>query len=67
MQKQPAAMKRNPFRSPRQVAERWGKSRATIIRAIQSGRLHAVRLGNRGHYLIPESEIRRVECGESAS
>jgi hypothetical protein len=58
------AAKQRPFYSPRQLGERWGKNRLTIIEAIRSGKLHAVRLRARGHYMIPRNEVERVERGE---
>jgi excisionase family DNA binding protein len=64
MPKQAHAMKRSRFQSPDEVAERWGVDRQTVIRALKSGKLRAVRLGNRGHYRIPVAEIVRVERGE---
>jgi excisionase family DNA binding protein len=64
MPKQATAMKRTRFRSPDEVAKRWGVDRQTVIRALKSGKLRAVRLGNRGHYMIPVAEIVRVERGE---
>jgi excisionase family DNA binding protein len=64
MPRQVAAKKRSRFRSPDEVAERWGVDRQTVIRALKIGKLRAVRLGNRGHYRIPVVEIQRVERGE---
>jgi hypothetical protein len=61
-----ATVTRKPFYSPRQLGDRWGKNRLTIIEAIRNGKLHAVRLSNRGHYMIPRSEVERVERGEVA-
>jgi len=59
-----ATITKKPFYSPRQLGERWGKNRLTIIEAIRSGKLHAVRLRARGHYMIPRCEVERVERGE---
>jgi excisionase family DNA binding protein len=64
MPRQSTLAKEKPFWSPRQVAEHWGVKRATVIRAVKTGKLRAVRLGNRGHYMIPVAEINRVERGE---
>ncbi len=64
MARQSVITRRRPFWSPRQVAEHWGVARLTVIRALKSGRLRAVRLGNRGHYMIPVGEVERVERGE---
>lgn len=64
MSRQSSEMKQPPFRSPRQVAERWGVSRSRVIQALKSGKLRAVRLGNRGHFMIPINEVERVERGE---
>lgn len=58
--------RRKPFWTPRQLATRWKCGRLTVIRAIKTGKLHAVRFGNRGHYRIPVVEIERVERGEVA-
>ena len=57
---------RKRFYSPEQLAARWGRERRTIIRAIEAGKLRAVRLSNRGAYMIPVGEVKRVERGESA-
>jgi hypothetical protein len=59
-----ATATKKPFYSPRQLGKRWGKNRITIIEAIRNGKLHAVRLSNRGHYMIPIVEVERVERGE---
>jgi excisionase family DNA binding protein len=64
MPRQSSELKQKRFRSPRQVAERWGVSRSRVIQALKSGKLRAVRLGNRGHYMIPVAEVQRVERGE---
>ncbi len=64
MRNRSSQTKQKPFWSPRQVAERWGRGRLTVIRAIKSGKLRAVRFGNRGHYMIPAAEVQRVERGE---
>jgi excisionase family DNA binding protein len=64
MPEQSTATKRCRFHTPDEVAERWGVDRQTVIRALKSGKLRAVRLGNRGHYRIPVAEIVRVERGE---
>jgi excisionase family DNA binding protein len=64
MRKHSSRTKQKPFQSPHQVAEHWGVARLTVIRAIKSGKLRAVRFGNRGHYMIPVAEIQRVERGE---
>jgi excisionase family DNA binding protein len=58
------SQKQTPFWSPRQVADHWGVKRATVIRAVKIGKLRAVRLGNRGHYMIPIAEVERLERGE---
>jgi len=60
--------KRKTHRLPRfheteQLARRWHCSAATIAKAIRQGRLSAVRLSNRGKYLIPTAEILRLEKG----
>jgi len=47
--------------STKEAADRWGVSRLTVIRALRAGKLRAVRLGPRGHYLIPAREIERIE------
>jgi len=59
-----ASVRKPRFYNPRELGERWGKSRLTIIRAITSGKLHAVRLSNRGTYMIPATEVERIEHGE---
>ncbi len=59
-----ATAKKPRFYSPQQVAARWGRERRTIIRAIEAGKLSAVRLSNRGAYMIPVGEVERVERGE---
>jgi len=55
---------KKPFYSTGEVGRRWGKDRLTIITAIRNGKLHAVRLTNRGRYMIPAAEIARLEAGE---
>lgn len=52
------------FYTPRELGERWGRNRITIVRAIKSGKLRAVRLANHGTYMIPANEVARVERGE---
>jgi hypothetical protein len=64
MATQATTAKRRPFYSPRQLGERWGKNRLTIIEAIRNGKLHAVRLRARGHYMIPAVEVERIEAGK---
>jgi len=59
-----ATARKPRFYSPQQLAARWGRERRTIIRAIASGKLRAVRLSNRGAFMIPASEVERVERGE---
>jgi hypothetical protein len=59
-----ATTRKPRFYSPQQLAARWGKERRTIIRAIEAGKLHAVRLANRGAYMIPAREVERMERGE---
>lgn len=51
------------FFSPKELGKRWGRNRITIIRAIEAGKLHAVRLSNRGSYMIPVGEVERIERG----
>ena len=58
------ATARKRFYSVEEVGGRWGKERRTIIRAIEAGKLHAVRLANRGAYMIPAIEVQRWERGE---
>jgi excisionase family DNA binding protein len=64
MATQATAAKQRAVYSPRQLGERWGRDRLTIIEAIRNGKLRAFRLRARGHYLIPASEVARVERGE---
>jgi excisionase family DNA binding protein len=60
------ATARKRFYSVEEVGERWGKERRTIIRAIEAGKLRAVRLANRGAFMIPRGEVERWEHGEPA-
>jgi len=58
-----ATARKPRFYSPQQLAARWGRERRTIIRAIEAGKLRAVRLSNRGSYMIPAGEVERLEQG----
>ena len=44
----------------KEFAARLGYAPKSIRKAIKDGNLKAVRLGPRGTYLIPESELRRI-------
>jgi len=55
--------RKRPFHDAKQLARRWYCSVPTIEKAIREGRLSAVRLSNRGKYLVPTAEIERIEKG----
>lgn len=50
--------------TPKEAAERVGKSKATILRHIKNGKLSASR-GDGGSYQIDPSELARVYQGEA--
>lgn len=50
--------------SPQELADRWGKTRATIHNMIRDGELHSFKARN--SRLIPVAEIERIERGEAA-
>ena len=47
--------------TPKEVASEWRQSLATVYRKIQSGELHAVRLGSETAALrVPREELERI-------
>lgn len=50
------------YYSLKELAERWGLSKRGLNNYVTSGKIKAIKIGNK--YLVHKSEIERIERGE---